>query len=83
MNKLLFVVSGLATLAGGCATPEAGTPNEEVTERVYSTGSNIPKKQKAGATDGVTTYDKEAAERARDAAMGNAAPRPGLGAGGR
>ena len=83
MKKLLFVVSGLAALASGCASPEAGAPNEDVVDRVYSTGSNIPKKQKSGATDGVTTYDKEAAERARDAAQGAQVPRPGLGGSGR
>ena len=80
MKKILFVVSGLAALAGGCATPEAGAPNEDVIDRVYTTGSNIPRKQKAGAADGVTGYDKETAERARDTQM--QAPRPGLGKGG-
>ena len=77
MKKILFVVSGLAVLAAGCATPEAGAPNEDVIDRVYTTGSNIPRKEKAGSADGVTTYDKEAAERARDTQV--TTPRPAYG----
>jgi hypothetical protein len=51
MKTLLLVVSGIAALAGGCASPEAGAPKEEV-DRVYNTGSNIPRKQRAGPADG-------------------------------
>ena len=75
MKQLIFVVvSGLAALTGGCASPQAGTNNEEaVNERVYRTGTNIPTKEKSGSPDGVTVYGPEAAERARDAVQGNVA----------
>ena len=84
MKQFIFVVvSGLAALTGGCASPQTGTNNEEaVNERVYRTGTNIPTKEKQGP-DGVTVYGQEAAERARDQAQGTAVAQPGRSGGGR
>jgi hypothetical protein len=63
----------LALLAAGCATNEPIEPNERINAE-YVTGSNLPRKTRPGE---VTTYDKEAVQRARDAAVQT--PRPGLG----
>ncbi|MBK7661052.1 MAG: hypothetical protein IPJ28_18950 [Betaproteobacteria bacterium] len=62
----------LALLAAGCASNEPIEPNERL-DREYVTGSNLPKKSRPGE---VTTYDKEAIQRARDAAV-QAPPGPG------
>jgi hypothetical protein len=76
MKQLIFVVlSGLAALTGGCASPQAAGTNaseEAVNERVYRTGTNIPQKEKQ-PQDGVQVYDQEAAQRARDASQSNQA----------
>jgi hypothetical protein len=75
VKQLIFVVlSGLAAITGGCASPQAGTNSSEeaVNERVYRTGTNIPTKEKQPA-DGVQVYDQEAVQRARDASQSNAA----------
>jgi ABC-type uncharacterized transport system auxiliary subunit len=42
--KSLFLCLSAAALLAGCATPDAQTGNEVVSERAYRTGSNIPKK---------------------------------------
>ncbi|MBK8323130.1 MAG: hypothetical protein IPL06_10415 [Betaproteobacteria bacterium] len=71
--KLVLSAAVLALLAAGCASNEPVEPNERL-DREYVTGSNLPKKSRPGE---VTTYDKEALQRARDAAVQT--PRPGLG----
>jgi hypothetical protein len=71
--KLVLSAAVLALLAAGCATNEPIEPNERLNTE-YVTGSNLPRKSRPGE---VTTYDKEAIQRARDAAV--QAPRPGLG----
>src|SRR4051812_30265971 len=78
MKKILACAAALAAL-GGCAANEPIASADEATVREYPTGSNIPRKTKAGSTDGVSTYDREALERARSQ-MPQAA-RPGLGGG--
>ena len=64
MKKALFCVFAAAAVSG-CATVDSTTPAAEREEAVYRTGSNIPARQKAGESDGVKTYDREALERAR------------------
>ncbi len=74
---ILSLVAAAAILAA-CATandPSAAT--EQVSQREYPTGSNIPRKRAPGEADGVSTYDKEALERARAEQYQTA--RPGLG----
>ena len=78
MKKILMCAAALVAL-GGCAANEPMASTEEATTRDYPTGSNIPRKSKAGSADGVSTYDREALERARSTAQ--QAPRPGLGGG--
>jgi len=78
MKKLLMCAAALAAL-GGCAANQPMASTDEATAREYPTGSNIPRKSKAGSADGVSTYDREALERARSTAQ--QAPRPGLGGG--
>jgi hypothetical protein len=64
MKKILLCAA--ACLAAGCAsTQSSNEPAAQRVEREYTTGSNIPRKSKGG--DGVQVYDREAAERARDA----------------
>lgn len=65
MKKALFCVFA-ATVLGGCATADTTAPSAEREEAVYRTGSNIPTRQKAGDSDGVRTYDREALDRARN-----------------
>ena len=76
MKKLLLCAAAAAAL-GGCAANQPIASTDEATVREYPTGSNIPRKSKAGSTDGVSTYDREALERARDQAAQQV--RPGLG----
>lgn len=71
--KSVLAAAVLAIVASGCASTETVEPNERL-DREYVTGSNLPKKTRPGE---VTVYDKEALQRARDAAV--QAPRPGLG----
>lgn len=76
MKKLLLSAAVAAALSG-CASNQPVASAEEVNAREYPTGSNIPRRARAGATDGVQAYDREALERARDQMQ--QAPRPGLG----
>ena len=63
MKKVLFCILAGAAL-GGCAATNTSAPNNDAKEEaVYRTGSNIPTKQKAGDTNEVKAYDKEAAEK--------------------
>ena len=76
MKKVLFCVFATAVL-GGCATVDSTTPPAaEREEAVYRTGSNIPSRQKAGDSEGVKTYDREALERARNSTA--SVPRAGI-----
>jgi hypothetical protein len=79
MIKTTLVLSLMASAMalGACATNEPAAATEQVSQREYPTGSNIPRKRDAGATDGVQTYDKEALERARNEIPQT--PRGGLG----
>jgi hypothetical protein len=77
MMKKLMLCLATAAVLGGCASTEPVASTNEATVREYPTGSNIPRKSRAGATDGVNSYDKEALERARDQAAQQV--RPGLG----
>ena len=76
MINILFCAAALAVLSG-CATDPAVTASDDISAREYPTGSNIPRKGRASGPDGVTTYDKEAVERARTEQQ--QMPRPGLG----
>ena len=78
MKNLLLCAAAIAALSG-CAANQPVASVEEVNAREYPTGSNIPRRGRAGATDGVQSYDREALERAREQAQ--QMPRPGLGAG--
>lgn len=78
MKKILTLCAlAAATLLSACATNEPAAANEAVAQREYPTGSNIPRKRAPGEADGVSTYDKEALERARNSQYQT--PRPGLG----
>jgi hypothetical protein len=67
MSKFLFCALAAATLAAGCASTESSTePSAERARGEYTTGSNIPRKSRGGAGDGVQTMDAEALERARN-----------------
>ena len=62
MNKKLVIVAiAAAVVAGGCATPQAGT-EDAAFSREYVTGSNIAKKRGEGDTSGVKMYGREALE---------------------
>ncbi len=76
MRRCILALS-IAVLAAGCATTETAQNADDRAEVQYVTGSNIPRKGKAAADAGISTYDKEALQRARDAAVQT--PRPGLG----
>lgn len=79
MMKAILILSALATttLLAGCASNEPAATTEAVAQREYPTGSNIPRKRAPGEADGVSTYDREALERARNATPPT--PRGGLG----
>lgn len=79
MKNLLLSIAAASALAAGCAAEQPSTSTEPVAQREYPTGSNIPRK-KSDSPDGVSTYDREALEKARDAQYQT--PRPGLGKGG-
>lgn len=69
MKNLLLTLAAVSALAAGCATDATTSSGEELSERVYRTGSNIPTKQKSGPSgEGLSTYDREALSRARDEA---------------
>ncbi len=78
---LTCALAATAFATFGCASPETSTDPGERLEREYATGSNIPRKSKAGTADGVQVYDKEAVERARSTAP-QAPPAPMGGGGG-
>jgi Ni/Co efflux regulator RcnB len=79
MKKILLCAVAFASIAAGCASTQSSTePATERVEREYATGSNIPKKSKAGA-DGVRVYDREALDRARNEMP--QMPRGGMGGG--
>ena len=73
-KNLLLVLSAAVALAGCAAADTNGSSADPKEEVVYKTGSNIPTRQKAGTSDAVKTYDKDAAERARDEAMPSMRP---------
>ena len=77
--KAILVLSALAAaiVLPGCAANEPAAATESVAQREYPTGSNIPRKRAPNEADGVSTYDKEALERARNEQY--QVPRPGLG----
>ena len=66
MQNLLLSTLAASFLTAGCVSTEAVTADESVSDREYVTGSNIPRKKNSGSPSGVTTMDREAAERARD-----------------
>ena len=77
MKTLTLCTLAVAALISGCATSEPAATTEAVAQREYPTGSNIPRKRAPNDADGVSTYDKEALERARTEAYQTT--RPGLG----
>ena len=60
-NSLLLASLVPCILVAGCAA-DAKTSTEPEVEKVYTTGSNIPRK-KNDATPGVITIDKDAIDR--------------------
>jgi hypothetical protein len=76
MKQQSFVFALACAMIAGCAATQSNTePVAEQVDRVYPTGSNIPKKTKSG--ENVQVYDREALERARTQMP--QAPRSGLG----
>jgi hypothetical protein len=70
--KNFAIVAFLSALAAGCASPSADTEGTQRHERAEATtGSNIPRRGNDGS---VTTYDREAVERAQQSGYGM--PRP-------
>jgi hypothetical protein len=67
MKRLLLTALAASFLTAGCASPEALTGDESVTDREYVTGSNIPRKKNSATPSEVTVMDREALEHARDA----------------
>ena len=70
MKKFALAIV-LSALAAGCAATSADTEGTQRRERAEATtGSNIPRR-----SDGsVTTYDREAVERAQQSGYGMARP---------
>jgi hypothetical protein len=64
MKTILLCAIAFTTV--GCAGSETGTDTGGYVEREYTTGSNIPRKNRVG--DGVQVLDKEALHRALDQA---------------
>lgn len=77
MKNLLLGIAAACALVGCAADQPTTASNEPVSQREYPTGSNIPRKRSADSTDGVSTYDREALDRARNQTPQT--PRPGLG----
>ena len=77
--KMILTLCALAAAAllPGCSSNEPAVATEAVAQREYPTGSNIPRKRAPGEADGISTYDREALERARTEQ--SQAIRPGLG----
>lgn len=84
--RLLAVAAISASLAGGCAAPDAVTaavPRDTPSEREYPTGSNIPRKSRAPADSniplglGVRVHSREDLERMQGS--GSGAPSKGSG----
>jgi hypothetical protein len=81
VKKTFIVAIAAAAVAGGCATPQAGT-EEAAFSREYVTGSNIAKKKGEGDTAGVKMYSREALENSyRTGIFGNGQTPPGGGSG--
>ncbi len=78
MKKILFPVVVLAFLAGCAADSASTTTSNDKDEAVYTTGSNIPCKVKAGDPT-QQTLSKEEWERQKD--RGVAAQNPNSGGG--
>lgn len=78
MKKILFPVAALVFLAGCAAGPASTTASTEKDEAVYTTGSNIPKKVRAGDPQ-QQTLSKEEWERQKE--RGVAMPNPNSGGG--
>jgi len=70
MKKLMLIVP--AVLLAACAMDQASTSTEP-TEKVYTTGSNIPRKDNGG----VQTVSPEEMEQARNAGRANTGRGPG------
>lgn len=69
--KKFAIAALLCALVAGCATPEANTAATQRRERAEATtGSNIPRRNDGS----VTTYDREAVERAQQSGYGMARP---------
>lgn len=66
MKKLVLSIAP-ALLVAACALDQASTSTEPSSEKVYRTGSNIPRKD-SGSTQ---TVSPEEMERMRDAASAN------------
>jgi hypothetical protein len=70
--KKIATLAVLSALAAACASPSANTDSTERRERAEATtGSNIPRRGNDGS---VTTYDREAVERAQSGSYGMARP---------
>ena len=56
-----------APLLCACMSTENALPRESVADREYPTGSSLPRRaSNSGSSSGVSTVDRDAAERARD-----------------
>jgi uncharacterized lipoprotein YajG len=69
MTKPILAALLASFLVAGCATDPATATNEQRTEPVYRTGSNIAVKNRDPSADGVVTMSREDIERARTSSM--------------
>ena len=78
MKALLIAVAAAATLAAGCAAPDATTGTEEARRDRgdFVTGSNVPRRNRAKPeADGVRVHSREDLERVQGAGHGD---QPGM-----
>jgi hypothetical protein len=61
MKTILFC--GIAFTIAGCAGPETRTDTRPWTEPEYTTGSNIPRRNRQSSSDPVQVIDKETLQR--------------------
>jgi len=68
MKLLLPLIA--ASLLAGCMSTEQMSPREPVADREYPTGTSFPRRTtNSSSGSGVTTMDRDAAERARESAI--------------
>ena len=75
MTKKLLIALASTLLLAACAATEPTASNGDTAEKVYTTGSNIPRKEKPkGSVSEMSTQDME---RMRDQSRANTGRGPG------